>query len=420
MKLFCSKNKKMIKYINKWFYSSRRSKATNLMFFVFMIVSVCLCLLADTPENKYATNVEYVYKINTCVVHTHTRDKSEFEEIINDSRVRDVVLDYSTSLPFSAPVDNPECELIMPVISHDKGMFKLSDRIKYGDYFNEENQVILSMEMAKNMSNNPESLIGTHINKNIYGLGNVELEIVGIFDYFNDIEKKYLQAMDIVVAPEKTYNELDYTQLCFVNNELINQLEKSEDFYCGGNQRGYILYFDNYKDMMNFCDDYEDVFKGKSLSLKNEVYMGNTYDVFKTMYMVLLPLAVAIMLFAIVFKISIVRTELSYNGKFISIFEYSGYSKRSVVNVFVFLNTLYSLLEFLIATAIAYFISMGINDVNRKYMFVTYQIFTYNYKIIFAYIIAFVSVIFIFTNVALRKIKYLSWYDNLVSQRDLI
>ena len=425
-----TKNKRLSRFLKQWFVSERRNKKAPILFTLFLVLALCICIFADTPENKLNTSIEHMYKINMMTVTT--TGKINWDDISPDEKgIREIVLDYGLSCP-NGTENLAENEIMIPAQPHetslnvlpsDKDIFKLSNKILYGTYFTEENQIILSAEMANALYPAfPEKLIGEHIRKTVYGLGEINFEIVGIFDYFNDFEKMYLKALSINISTGKDYNPDNYTDLFFVNSKLISKLENDDTFYSNkSSQRGYQIYFDSFKDMKAYYDKYgAELNENKNVIADYSRLNSNLYDVFELLFYIMLPIAAFIMLFTVLFFVMLKKTEYVYNNQFIAVFEYSGYQKKKVINRFVLLNILELIKLYVIAALIAFAITLTVNGLNSRYVFVNFQIFSYNIWLIFAFLIFLTLSAFIFVNMLFRKVKVSSWYENLIASRDLI
>lgn len=407
-------NKKPVSfYVKQWFKSERRNRKSEILFGIFMTIAIVLCALTDIPQNKLDSNIEYVYKVNMCRLDTNDISPDLYEELCKTDEIAEVVILYGRSLPDLNNPDSimqtmPEYEVNGYVIPYDKDTFKLADQIKYGSYFTDINQIILTYDMADSlMPNSPEKLIGQTITKSYYGVGDVKFEIVGIMDKLNDIEKKYLDAMEM-------YEENTW----FLNSKFAEQYIYDEEFNNNG-KRSYILYFDSYRDMKAFyTENYEKYNENGSL------IMGLTaiseLDVFIIMFQVFLPMSFLIAIFTILFYINLIKTEIAYNNKFISVFDYAGYSIGKVINCFIRLNLIHLLKICAICATVAFGITFIVNIVNQKYMFIDFQIFTYNAKILSLFVAGIIFISAIFMNVILRRLKFTSWYENIIAQRDLI
>lgn len=429
MKVQCKK-KNINYFLKQWFTSKKKNKKSEVLFTFFLAFSLCICIFADTPQNKLDTSIEYMYRINMLTVTT--TEKTSWQDIVpSEKGIREIVLNYGRSCPNGTEnsdsnetmLELPEYELALNTIPFNAENFKLSNKIKYGTYFTNEKQIILSAEMADALyPNSPEKLVGEYVSKIVYGLGKVDFEIVGIFDYFDDFEKMYLNALDINIATGVDYYSEDYANLFFINSKLTEGYEYDNSFYMGENsQRCYQIYFDSYSDMKSYYEKHEETLNANSnVSISYSNLNNNLYDVFSALFYVMLPIAFFIILFATLFYVTLKRTEFIYNNKFISVFEYAGYSKNQVINNFILLN-IWSLMKlYFVAIVIAFIITGTINALNNAYVFVNFQIFSYNILLIFAFLSLMLLLSLVLVSILFRKVRITSWYENIIASRDLI
>ena len=125
-------------------------------------------------------------------------------------------------------------------------------------------------------------------------------------------------------------------------------------------------------------------------------------------------------MFTVLFYTSLIKTEVSFNGKFISVFDYSGYPVKKVVNCFMLIHFLRLIMMSLIAFAAAFVLAEGVNLLNGKLAFFALEIFTPNVLLIAAFFAIIIVFSLIGTAVMFRKLKKISWYENIISRRDLI
>lgn len=400
-------------YLKDWFRSNKRNKKANFLFSVFLVLSLCLCLMADTPENKLDETIDNLYNINMFTVSTS--EKLKWEDVaLKSDKIKSVVFDYSNAVP-RIPVseggnESPVFYDNLGVIPFEKDAFKLSDNIAYGTYFTEKNQVMLTLSCAEELSSNhPETLIGKTLQKEIYGMGTVNLEIVGIFGEFNKFEAEYASAAGIRTGYE-----------VMINTKLAEELESNENLYGFGNGRSYRIYFKSFKDMKNYYNQFAKHIEGNENVEADYDNFSLLRDKFQDVCGVIMAIAVLMALFATMFFVSLKRIEFMHNSKFISVFEYSGYSKRKVINQYILLNILEFLKLYVISAIIAFVITMIVNTINKYAALVNYQIFTYNIVILTAFMLLMIIAMTVFANVFFRKVKVKSWYENLISERDLI
>jgi len=421
------KKKGILSFLKRWFSSKHRSKFNDALFCVFLVAAICICSFADTPENKMNSNFEYTYKINMLRLVTKTEDNAFINNLSANDDIRQIVLEYGMSVPVPVPEDEgmiaqmPEYEVDAPVLPFDEELFRLSDKIKYGTYFKNKNDIIISSEMANAlMPNTPQKLIGKTITKNMYGVGDVDFEIVGIFDDFNEFEKMYMGALGYSISDKENYNAENYQTRFYINSAFTNDYFGDKSFHAQDLQRGYTLYFDSYEAMYSFYKQNYDDFSSNGVYMHIGMRAGKLASLFEMMYKMLLPISVMIAIFTILFYISTIKVELAYNNKFISVFEYSGYSVKSVVNRFILLIVWHLLKLCTISSVIAFAVTYLFNYLNSLLCIYSFQMFTYNAKILLCFVLMLVLCVLVFSYITLRKVRITSWYENITAQRDLI
>ncbi len=420
---------KIYYFLKQWFTSGNRSKVSSILFCLFLTIAMGVCLLAETPKNRMNSNMEYIYKINMCLLRTYGEDVDEYYRLQEMDGVKEVVLDYRSCLPLPFDLESVDdmdkivnipsysYEDIAPVLPFNKEVFRLSDKIIYGTYFTESNQMILTLamaeELAKENETSIETLIGQTMVKEFYGLGEIELEIIGIFDHFDEIETAYMQAMDI------TGYSLNDGSMWFVNSKLTEQMVEDETLYAG-TQRAYTLYFDSYDSLRTFYEEHREFYRDRGDFLHINAENGKLLGLFDLMYNVCLPLAFFIALFTVLFYTNLIKTELVYNNKFISVMDYAGYPVKKVVNYFIGLSILHLLKNCSISIYITLLITSIVNLINEKYLFLKFRIFSYNISMLLTFIGFLLMVCIVFMYLFLNRFKKMNWYENIIKNRDLI
>lgn len=397
----------------------------SILFSVFLVLSFCLCMFSDTPANKEHRTISEIYKSNTISLVTYgNQDVSQY---LNDPSVAAYVLEYAPSCPdgnenlspdvIMRPL--PEYEVSLNTLPYNSSVFPLATKIRYGTYFREWNDIILSSEMAESLNpQNPAELIGTYIEESVYSMGSIKFRIVGIFEKFSDIDKKYMETLDVSIAPDKEYNSDNYTDLYFINSKLTDLLINNQSFYSGNNmRRSYRLYFKNYDDALLFYNSYPST---NDIVIENPATYFGLYDSFKSLFYITLPAAVLMSLFTTLFYISLRKIEFSQNAQFIAVFEYAGYSKTAVIKEFAFQNIIILCKQIMISLIFSFIIANIVNYTNAKYSWVNFSIFTFNYSLICAFSIFIIATSTLLTTILFRKIKVKSWYEILLQSRDLL
>ncbi len=416
------------RFLSRWFHSRYYNRRVQVLFTLFLALALCLCMAVDTPEHKLESSLEHIYEINLLTLETF--EKTPWEEIDpKDPSVKEVVISYGYSLPDGMGTEDIfdavgfGWDTDVHAIAFEKENCRLSQRIKYGSWFTKWDQVILSWEMASSLApSDPESLIGQTIRRNLYGIGQTDLEIVGIFDTFREDEKAYLEALDIVIRSGEEYNPVNYSDLYFVSGKLMDKIADDHFYSDGSNyRRGHQLYFDSFRDMKAFYDRYSEEFAAQGVYMHYD-WITNLAPrlVFHTLYTVYLPLAFFLVLFATVFFILLVKTEFVYNNRFISVFAYAGFSKKRIISTFIGLHLWQLVKSYLAALVIAFCLTAFVNYLNKANLYVNFQIFSYNPVILGVTLCFMLVVSFGFMNLVFRRVRVSSWYESLIASRDLI
>ena len=417
-------------FLKKWFSSNRRGKKNDLLLGIFLFLTMMLCLLADTPEAKMDSHIEYVYKINTIIVETTSDDAEYFASLEGKYGITDVVLDYSGGVPtpmpgmqggedgYQAPIEiNVDYELVLETISFDADSFRLSERIEVGTWFQEKNDIILSSEMANALAPRDwASLLGTTIPIKVYGKGTVDFRIVGVLGKMNDFERQYLSSANTAMSAGDSYNAANYRKLFYINSLFTDDYFYDENFYRGEGQRTYQLYFDSYKSLKKY-EAIHDKAYGRLFVGKITNGIG---DLFQMMFYILLPMAFLIMFLAVLFYGNLIGTELAYNSRFISAFNYAGYDIRDIVRCFTRLNTLRLFAICGISAGITIAVTAVVNLINSKVIFIGFQPFTYNPILIAVFVVVLCICAVVSVHIFLRRTKARSWYENIIASRDLL
>ena len=229
----------------------------------------------------------------------------------------------------------------------------------------------------------------------------------------NDFERQYLRSANTPMSTGEDYNSDNYQNLFYINSLFMDDYFYDESFYQDGEKRGYQIYFDTYKNAKKFMANYNEQYG--TVSVGN--ITSGVEETFIIMAGVLLPLAFLIMFLAILFYGNLIGTELAYNSRFISAFNYAGYNLRDIIRCFIWLNTLRLLKICAIASAIAVAITIVINFINSKIIFIGFQIFTYNPMLIIIFVIAMCFCAAVSINIFLRRTKAKTWYENIIASR---
>lgn len=408
-----------MRYLSKWFTSSKRTQRSDWKFCFFLVLAFLLLMLGDLPAHKQEMNLAHSYRVNALVLTTCSKEGSDYATLEKMPGVKKVVLSYGGSTPMGvdSPVADgsgmlllPDYEISLYTLPFEREFFPLAGKIAYGSYFTADNQVLLSNAEAEKLSpGNHEALIGSTITKNIYSLGDTRFEIVGVLGKLNEFEKNYLLSLEMEDGG------------IYFNSRLTQRFVDDNSYYRSG-QRTYHLYFDSYGELSSFYSRYHDTFesKGEHLSLATRLNVGKQMDMLQMMAIVLLPLSAFITLFTILFYSSLLKTEIAYNNRFIAVFEYAGYGINGVISRLALLYVVKLLILSAISFLAAFATAQMVNGLNRSVVFIGFQPFTVNLPILAAFVLLVAVCALAGAFVSLRRLRIGSWYDNLIHQRDLL
>lgn len=399
-------------FFSKWYKYKGREKKSIIqltIILVFVFLSVCI---ADTPQNKLESNIEYTYKLNQFVVSISNGNKESLQELktaLVNTNAKEATLQYNLSVPIIMEEGSIEIKadynLELETIPFNKDSFLLSDNVKYGSYFTNPSQIMLSSEKASSMGN-PETLVGQNMKIILYDK-EYSFEIVGIFDDFDKFEKQYLHNSGITTTEEG---------LVFINGEFTKRYDDDTEFYMYGN-RSYAVYYDSYKDMKKA---YNDLSSNSNFIVKYADIDSDLLFVFAYFFYILLPSSVIILAISMLFYFQTKRIELLYNKHYLSVYQYLGYPIKSIKKCLIKGNYVEISLVIGKAIIIAFPVMFLINYLNKMFVIIPFRIFTFNPIMIFSSILFALLLSVILSLYTIKKIGDIGWYNILLEQRDLI
>ena len=416
-------------FLKKWFRSKYRSRRSAVLFCVFLVLAICICTFADTPVRKLDATLSGLYQINLTALYTY--GDGDAQELLNDPAVCFSMLDYGGSCP-DGNEDLPPDVIIRPapdyamdlhVLPADQNVFPMADHLRYGTWFENWDDILLSQEMAEALApGSPETLLGQTVPVKVYGLGTVRFRIVGILDGFTSFEKQYLSKLGIMIQDGNDYNPEDYHDLFFVSSALTEKLIDNPGFQAGSNgQRCWYLFFRSYAEAKDFyARRHGSAARGSDVFLQDPSAFGDMDDLFLFLFAVAMPLALLMAIFSTLFYLALRKLEFLQSARFVAVFEYAGYEKKQVIRRFIRLNLLQLGKCLAISTCIALVLTAGLNLLNRSFCLVPIQLFTYNPLLLAGFLGLIYFIAWWSVTVSYRKLNIQSWYEILVSRRDLL
>jgi hypothetical protein len=385
--------------------------------------------MVTPPAVKIDATQKYAYRINSCRL-TVKSDVSIEAIKESGSVISDIMLSYQENIPNedmqSPPLDAgviqslPSYEVFAGTLPFRSNLFRLADKLRYGHYYTDTNQIILSKEMADSvMPERPEALIGKKITKSFYGTGPVEMEIVGIFDTLTDFDRSYLNALGCQYRLGNMYHPGDYTRMFFVNSRFTEQYLQDTQFQLNGSRKYYLL-FHSYDDAKAYCQQTRQMWRDSGGRLSFDFVDPPMQRFMTILYFILIPLCILISFFTIVFYCNIICVETNYQSNFLSVFEYQGYSIRRVLKEYRQMHFRHLCIIVAASSAAAFFIAFFLNTLNRIFVFVPFQLFAPYAPFIALFLCLLLLMTDLILYLSMRRIRYRSWYEIITENRDLL
>lgn len=392
----------------------------DILLIIIFVLNILIMFFCFNTKDKLMKTVQETYGINYLTVYCPI-NSMECNNLFKINDIIDYSFVYSLNIPLEKRTEgsngNINFSTNIVTLSIDKELFPFKSKIKYGSYYSNKNDIILGYELAKKYSNNnPNNLIGEKIIiKMPNGLN--EFKIVGIFDYFNEIEREYFKYGQVQI--ESIDNQY------FINNRFTEQY--IDDAIVGYNEielnkQVYYVYFKQfnklYKRYNEFLNNnindnniYVSSFPNQYLDIMEQF---NTYEVF------LYPIFILSIITSLLFYYQTLYIDMKYKNHIFGVYLYYGYTLKNIKDATIKYNIIRILKNYVYSIFIASLIAYLVNIFNSFLKFKPYKIFNYNFL---AVMILFIFLIFTSIIMALilsNKINNKGWYQIVKDNGDLI
>lgn len=413
----------LFKYVRKQKQYSRRNKRNNSLLCCVFSISILIIFFSYNVESKLLKTIQTKYRVNYLTVYCPIENNNHLcDEFFNVDKVSEASFVYSLNIPLGKTsgegfAGNINFSTDLITLASMPSNFPFIDKILYGDYFKNKSDIILGYDRALEYDfYNPKNLIGTSISiRTPEGVN--EFKIVGIFDRFDEIERKYFQVgQNQVENIDSKYFTSGLFTKQYIDDEIIGYNEKNI------NKAVYYVYFRNFNDLfktykelldhrINDSDIYISSFPSQYLDIMEQF---NSFLIF------LYPINIISMIIAISFYFQVLKLEINYNHHIFSVYQYYGYSLKNIKNTML-KNDLFNIVRvFGISTMIAIIISLIVNYLNNEFNFVKYQLFTFDILGVCMMLVLLVVLSVIMSTLLYKNIKTLGWYALIKNSGDLI
>lgn len=402
-------------------YNHRNIKVSFLLGGI-LVLCILMMFFCFNIDNKLIKTIQDKYHLNYLTIYCPIDNEKICENLFDSVDVSSHSFVYSLNIPLNNQLEegsNGDIEFNTDLITlpFNKNDFPFLDRVKYGKYYSADNEVILGYDLALQYDcENPNNLIGSNITiKTPDGLN--KFKIVGIFDYFSEIEKQYFKAGQVQtenIDSKYFVNSLFAEQ--YINDGIYGYNEvnlKKQVYYVYFNSFNKL--YKNYNEFLhNKIDDskiYVSSFPSQYLDI---VMQFNTFATF------LYPIFILSIIISLIFYYQVLQLDMKYRKHIFSVYQYYGYSVDEIKKATIKFNIINILIIYSCSVCIAMVIALIINFLNSIFNFVTYQLFSYDLLSVI-YLFIFLMIISIFMAFMLSKnIKNTGWYQMSRDNGDLI
>ncbi len=402
--------KSILKFMLEQYKYSKFEKKSNFILSIVFVLSILILFLCNSPMNKLLSNIEKRYKINQFKITYSDKYFNEYQELLSDPNVKEIVIDYALNIPitnfndgFSMKNDDTFYEFNVVTIPYNPEYFKYSKKIIYGQYFEDKNDIIIGKKYALSLANNKDikSLVGKKISLKLYN-GKEEFRIAGIFDDFSEDELMYFKPYGIETD---TINEKFFINSKFTENYFSEPTK-------------YILYFKNFKSMNSVFNKY--------YNNSNEFISGysksfyNLFNSFSALSIIMYPVALICIIISFLFYFQSLISRIEYYKYNYCVYNYYRYKSDFVAKNYILAN-LINICKLLIKSIIfAFIIAILLNYLNDILNIFKFRLFDFNILLLILFVIFIVFICFISMIFISKRIKKIGWYEILQESRDLI
>lgn len=410
--------------IKKYFFKENIfSQIVLLIVFLIIIMLLNLCSNYEEKLNSSLLNYHNINFVNyKCYTKKYYSNENHCDSIIDSYGGIKNQYRFELNNPLEIDINYTKDFLVsFQTLPYDKNLLKDYEKhIKYGSYFEDSNDIILGIDYANKISNNPESLIGKeHF---IQMTDKMEkFRIVGIFD---DIENStYFKALVGVNYTNKfIFISDNYTQK--YEYDGIKKFDEEEQGFV--NMRAYFDSPDNLKKFYNE-NQWTENEEGLARPSKNGIVVETFEDVFIDFKWLILafdyylkPAIIITFIIAMLFYFEIEYVQSKYKSYILSTYNYLGYGWKKIISNCIFVSVLNTILLYLVSFGIGSILNNLLNYILIKYEFTNFKLFITNksYILILFYILISISILLSFVVAFLQKKK--NWLKSVKEGDDFI
>jgi len=372
------------------FNKKREKKSPIALVIIFTIVILFFYFCYDFSSKLEQSLLDY-YNVNFVNYQCSVSEEDHCDKILQKYNVAYNMYLYANNTPYGFNCGIDDICLTAQTLPFDKSLFtNYKEKLEYGDYYENENDIILGMDYAKKNYSDLASAIGSYIE--IQMPDKVEkFRVVGILKSVND--DIYLKTIVNASYPDREV---------YLNDKYIQKYEYDgikKEFEIDNGVVSMRAYFANSTDLKEFYNDD---------SLKNVIqvikYDNSFIDIEGITYAIkyyVTPSIIASYIIAILFyyEAEIIRSKKK--NYILSVYKYYGHNYLHITIAYIVSSIIYItfiyFLSFILVTILTpilnfIFIKLGLCTFKLFLINKEYLLNLYTYLIILAVILVFPSI----------------------------
>jgi ABC-type lipoprotein export system ATPase subunit len=403
-------------YVRKQIYYKRREKFSGKVFVLILVAMFLVVYFCSDFKTKFYKTMDSRYQVNSITAWMPSDlSDSDLSALKEQYHITDMTFDYSANAPDEEEAKNSNYEYHIMTLPANAEEFHYADEILYGTYFQEDNDILLSLEQAQAYTDDVESLIGKTVSITLYDCVQ-PFRIAGIFDNLSDKAKMYLQCT--------TEYNMDSGDEAFQCMSSAYTIKYKDDQYYSNNEKEtgrvqYQVYFASFSDLRQFSDDYDSTLN-RNIQVE-QLYTDIGYEFAITAWeMYFMPGVYICIFLALVFYIQIRKTQLKYNLQNLCTYQYYGYGKKQVewATIACYMEEMVG--KILLAVVLSVGVGWIVDWLNVQFNWYPYLIFLFHLKRVSVISLALLGITFAASVVMVKTLRIRSWYQVLRKRRDIL
>ena len=411
-----------------WKQVKRNAKKISFLYILIFTLALLLCFACTDYQSKLFSSLVNVYHTNAIRIDCSIDTGNYCQELLSKYDVSEVVYHYVRNIPTSEEVegsivkDDFHYELkILSLPTKEKDFYQAHDKLLYGTYFSNPNQIIVgyqeALKLAEKYQVELEELMGR---KEVFLLpdGEDTFEIVGILKPLDQETSYYFQSV-LGVYPFDNYY---YVNGSYLEKYLYDDVLGQDELNPGTRSTALTVFFENKYSFLDFYHDYENkTLQEDLIRLYNPVSNFVEYELnMETVRIVCFSISITFLVLAMIFYLQIHKTQNAYTDHYYCIYQYYGYNHKEIKYASIGYFVTYIIFLLILSVICSSILSMIINQIVVWKHLLPFPIFVVDGKWIF-FLILILGFVAMLEGIYLNYIrKKDGWYQMLKEKSDLL